>query len=78
MSPYLDRNGATAFIREQGVPLGNTALANLASDEKGPRYSIINGRALYRREDLAKWIRSQARVSPPRRRRREAQAALPA
>jgi hypothetical protein len=62
---YLDRNGASGFIREQGVPLGNTALANLASDGKGPHYSIINGRALYKREDLLKWIDEQA-SAPPR------------
>jgi hypothetical protein len=65
---YLDRNGASGFIREQGVPLGNTALANLASDDKGPHYSIINGRALYKREDLLKWIAEQA-SAPPRGRR---------
>jgi hypothetical protein len=68
---YLDRIGASAFIREQGVPLGNTALANLASDAKGPHYAIINGRALYQREDLLKWICAQAGV-PPRRRREAA------
>jgi hypothetical protein len=60
MSIYLDRNTATGVIREQGVPLGNTALANLASDDRGPQYSIINGRALYKREDLLKWISDQA------------------
>lgn len=75
MSSYLDRNGARDFHREQGVPLGDTALANLASDGKGPRYSIINGRALYKAADLTAWIEAQASVTPRRRRRAQPAAA---
>jgi hypothetical protein len=66
MPTYLDRNGATCFIRGEGVPMGNTALANQASNGDGPKYSIINGRALYQREDLLKWISTQASI-PPRK-----------
>jgi hypothetical protein len=69
MSTFLDRNGSTCFIREQGVKAGDTALANLASDGKGPRYSIINGRALYKREDLLDWINREASAEPRRRSR---------
>ena len=69
MSTYLPRNGSTVFIRELGVLIGDTALANLASDGKGPRYSIINGRALYRREDLLDWINREASAEPRRRSR---------
>jgi hypothetical protein len=61
MSKYLSRNASTVVIRDElGAPLGDTALANLASDGKGPRYSIINGRALYKREDLIDWINREA------------------
>jgi hypothetical protein len=68
MSSYLDRKAATGFVRKLGIPTGDTALANLASDGKGPKYSIINGRALYKREDLLAWIDEQA-SAPPRARR---------
>jgi hypothetical protein len=68
MSTFLDRNRATSFVRETGVPVGNTALANLASDGKGPRYSIINGRALYRPDDLLAWVNEQASAAPRRKR----------
>lgn len=70
MSPYLNRKSATDFIREQGVQMGNTALANLASNGGGPKYAVINGRALYQRDDLLKWIAEQA-SAPPRTRRAE-------
>jgi hypothetical protein len=75
MSTYLPRNGSTGFIREQGIPLGDTALANLASDGKGPKYSIINGRALYKREDLLDWIDREASAEPRRRSRVTAETA---
>ncbi len=68
MVSYLDRIGARDFLRAQGVPVGDAALANLASDGKGPRYSIINGRALYKPADLTAWIEAQANVAPRRRR----------
>jgi hypothetical protein len=75
MSQYLDRKGATEFVRNQGVPAGNTALANLASDGKGPKYAIINGRALYKPEDLLKWISEQASAPPRAGRGNNSQAA---
>jgi hypothetical protein len=76
MSSYLDRDGATAFLRDAGVLLGKSTLQNMAGDGKGPRYVIINGRALYTREDLTAWIKDQASV-PPRRRTKAAQGDSP-
>jgi hypothetical protein len=70
MSTYLLRKGATEFVREQGIKVGETGLANMASDGKGPKFVIINGRALYTREDLLAWITEQA-SAPPRTRRGE-------
>lgn len=75
MSKFLHRQGATEFMREQGVEAGDTALANLASKGKGPVYSIINGRALYTRENLLKWISEQASASPRTRRTDDSQTA---
>jgi hypothetical protein len=75
MSSYLDRKRATKCVRDEGVQLGDTALANLASDGKGPKYAIINGRALYRREDILAWIAEQASAPPRVRRTRNQQIA---
>lgn len=69
---YMDRKRATQCVRDEGVPLGDSALANLASDGKGPHYSIINGRALYKREDILEWIAGQA-SAPPRAARMSSQ-----
>jgi len=76
MSKFLHRQGATEFVREQGVQAGDTALANLASKGKGPVYSIINGRALYTRENLLKWITEQASALPRTRRGSDSQAGI--
>jgi hypothetical protein len=60
MRRYLIRDAATQFIRDQGVPCGKTSLAELASDGRGPRYALINGRAAYTEMDLIAWIEEQA------------------
>ena len=60
-SPLKVRSDATAFIRERGIHLGTNRLAALASEGRGPRYSIVNGRALYREGDLIAWIDEQMR-----------------
>jgi hypothetical protein len=57
---YRDRDGARDFLRQQGVPIGENALKDLASRGTGPAYTIINGRALYRDPDLLEWIADQA------------------
>lgn len=75
MASYLDRIGARDYVRAQGIPVGDTSFANLASDGKGPRYSIINGRALYKPADLNAWIEAQANVTRRRRRRDQPDAA---
>jgi hypothetical protein len=58
--PYKVRTEATDFVRSRGVPIGKTQLAELAALGRGPQYSIINGRALYREADLLAWIETQA------------------
>ncbi len=67
---YLIRAAATQFIRDQGVPCGKTSLAELASDDRGPRYALINGRAVYTEKDLLAWIEEQAARPPSRSARR--------
>lgn len=72
MSTYLDRDGARDFLRNDlGVRIGDNALKDHASRETGPAYVLINGRALYKREDLIAWVQAQA--SRPVKRRKQAE-----
>jgi hypothetical protein len=64
MTTYLPREKATAFVREQGVPIGDRQLGELAYRGGGPKFSIINGRALYLAKDLLAWIKAQASRAP--------------
>jgi hypothetical protein len=62
---YLTREKATEFIRNDcGVPIGDSRLGDLVHRGGGPRYSIINGRALYTAKDLLAWISEQASAAP--------------
>lgn len=61
---YLTRDHATKYLNEKGVPMGPLGLCNLASKERGPKYALINGRALYTTEWLDKWLEEQAANSP--------------
>lgn len=51
---------ATEYVRANGVPIGDGGLKDLAHRGRGPRYSIINGRAVYTPADLDAWIAEQA------------------
>ena len=72
---YNDRKSAAQYLRElRGIPMTPQRLADLASDKAGPRYVIINGRALYTVEDLDSWVAEQA-ARPVVRRTSRGQAA---
>lgn len=60
MQIYLDRDAARDHIRSRGVPIGENALKDHASRGTGPKYAIINKRAVYTREWLDEWIDGQA------------------
>lgn len=78
MPTYLSRAAARTYLREGiGVPIGDTALENMASDGNGPKYVVIAGRALYTREWLDAWVAEQA-AKPVVRRRGVAQRERPA
>jgi hypothetical protein len=73
---FLLRGAAREYLRENpGLPLGDTALENMASKGIGPKYSIVHGRAVYRREDLDAWVIQQAARPVVRRRHKEQPAA---
>ena len=57
---FLPRREATEFLRGHGVPVGDGALKDHAYRGEGPRYCIVNGRALYTEADLLDWLANQA------------------
>jgi hypothetical protein len=59
LEPFKTRTEATKRLRDLGIQLGASALANMASKSRGPRFSLINGRALYRESDLTSWVEGQ-------------------
>jgi hypothetical protein len=71
MQTYLDRDGARDYLREGGVRIGDNALKDHASRDSGPAYRVINGRALYLREDLDAWVAEQAARPVMKRGRRQ-------
>jgi hypothetical protein len=79
---YRTRQDAAAYLSEK---LGRTitvgALHRHASDETGPRYVMILGRASYRTDWLDAWVDSLVQPPAERRRRRanpEAEHVTPA
>jgi hypothetical protein len=72
---YKTRNQATLTLREHGVPLGETSLAEMASAGKGPKYAVINGRALYTDQWLFEWVQQEASRPPQLSKRGRARAA---
>ena len=65
MAPkFLARNKATEFLRERGIQIANSALGDWASKERGPKYSIVNGRAVYTEQALLEWLQIQIDAAP--------------
>lgn len=71
---FLTRQKAAEHLKSVGIPVKGDGLKDHASRGTGPAYTIINGRALYRREDLDAWVAAQA-ARPVRRRRTDSQVA---
>jgi hypothetical protein len=61
---YLDRKRAREFLTECGVDIGTSKLGDLAAAAQGPKYSIVNGRCLYTRENLLAWLAQEASKPP--------------
>jgi len=66
MSIFKNRKDSTEYLRAQGVVLGDHALAELASEGRGPKYVIINGRALSTEAWLTEWLQAQVSSAPRR------------
>ena len=72
---YLTRKEQATYLRARGVPITAQTLADLASENAGPRYAIINGRALSTAEWLDAWVDAQASQRPRRGKTLNASAA---
>jgi hypothetical protein len=67
---YRNRPLSAEYLTARGVATTAQGLADKATDGTGPRYSIINGRALYTEADLDAWIAAQAARPVLRRKER--------
>jgi len=57
---YLTRPAAAAYVAANtGIATTPQALADLARFGRGPSFSIIRGRCVYRRDDIDQWIGRQ-------------------
>lgn len=65
---FKTRDRATEYIADKGIPVQHRTLGDMASRGIGPRYALINGRAVYRDKDLDAWIEEQFSRPPQRRR----------
>lgn len=55
---WLTREAATAALNAAGIPTTPNSLDYLAGQGRGPKFSKVNGRAIYKRADLEAWIAS--------------------
>jgi hypothetical protein len=69
---FFLRHLAAQLITEHGIPTTAQGLADKACDGIGPRYAIVNGRAVYTEADLLNWIAEQAARPVVRRSQRKA------
>lgn len=73
---YRTRQLAAEFLTAQTtIRITEQALADKAHRGTGPKYTIVNGRALYTEGDLLTWVSDQAARPVIRRRERRATAA---
>lgn len=59
MSEYLSRDDAASFLQQKGLPVTKNQLAKLANAGRGPLYYRLGKYAVYRHEDLVKWLASE-------------------
>ena len=69
---FLTRDAAAAYLSAQGIELTGQSLADLAYRGRGPRFAIVNGRAVYTVEWLTAWIDSEIAKPVSRRAKRDA------
>ena len=78
MQVFLDRSKATEFLATIGIKTSEQGLADRVRAGNGPRYCVINGRALYLESDLLAWVQEQAARPVMRRPRLKPSQTAPA
>ena len=58
-SKVLKRADAREFIRQQGLPIAENALDNLATIGRGPKFFYGKGGTRYREEDLLAFVEAE-------------------
>ena len=53
------RKLAAEYLNSRGIKTTEQGLADLARRDRGPKYGIVNGRAVYTEVDLDAWIAAQ-------------------
>lgn len=69
---YRTRLAAAEYLTGSGLETTAQGLADHASRGKGPKYGIVNGRAVYTDVDLDAWIAEQLARPVVRRKERAA------
>lgn len=62
MTLRLRKPAAEYLTERSGLPITEEGLAARASKGTGPRYAILNGRAVYSTEALDEWLEAQLAV----------------
>jgi hypothetical protein len=60
---YRSRRQATEYLRENGIPIGGSRLAQLAMTGEGPRFRYSGRYCVYVEKDLDAW--AESRMSRP-------------
>jgi hypothetical protein len=58
-SNFITRDQAAGLLSTMGLRATAQGLADMAHDGVGPPYAIVRGRALYRREDVESWLKTE-------------------
>jgi hypothetical protein len=74
---FLDRAAVVSYLATLGVKTSVPTLQNLASQGCGPRYCLINGRALSTAEWVDAWVAAQAERDPHEAKRGRSQPTEP-
>ncbi len=61
----LRKEAAEYLTERSGVLFTETGLSSRATAGKGPRYAIINGRAVYAQDALDEWLNEQLAAAAP-------------
>lgn len=62
MKKFMTRKETRDYINGIGLPMGKQTLHQLALRGEGPEYKIFNNVAVYKIEDVDRWIAAQIRA----------------